>query len=231
MRAGTGPKQWPRAVATELGGRLGERLRRKLSIAADRTRLLALWEAPEVPERSPRVLGVDEFAFREGRTHGTVLVDIETSRAVDVLPDRTSETLASWLREHPGAEIICRDRATAYSRAAKEAAPEAIEVADRRHLLQNLSAAVGKTCHQHRSCLRKHVEQKAPPEPPTIGLPPVRLPRTPLVERTRDRYADVHRLLGQRWTISAIARHLGLDRKTVRRFKTTPLDELLVLRL
>lgn len=227
MRASTGLKQWLRAVATELGGRPGERLCRKLSIAAGRTRLLTLLEAPEVPERSPRVLGVDEFAFRKGRTYGTVLVDIETSRVVDVLPDRTSETFAAWLREHPGAEIICRDRATAYTRAVKEAAPKAIEVADRWHLLQNLSAAVEKTCHQHRSCLRKHVEQEVPPEPRAIGLPPVQLPRTPLVERTRDRYTDVHRLLDQKWTISAIARHLGLDRKTVRRFKTTPLDELL----
>ncbi|MFJ4094179.1 ISL3 family transposase [Kitasatospora sp. NPDC089913] len=228
VRSSIGLKQWLRAVASEVGGRAGERLCRKLSIAAGRTRLLGLLEAPEVPERAPRVLGVDEFAFRKGRTYGTVLVDVETGRVVDVLPDRTSETFAAWLREHPGAEIICRDRATAYTRAIKEAAPDAIEVADRWHLLQNLSAAVEKTCHQHRSCLRKHVEQEGPaPESPVIDLPVPELPRTPIVERTRDRYADVHRLLERKWTISAIARHLDLDRKTVRRFKTTPLDELL----
>ncbi|MFF9645285.1 ISL3 family transposase [Kitasatospora aureofaciens] len=228
VRSSVGLKHWLRAVAAELGGRAGERLCRKLSIAAGRTRLLGLLEAPEVPDRAPRVLGVDEFAFRKGRTFGTVLVDVETGRVVDVLPDRTSETFADWLREHPGAEIICRDRATAYTRAIREAAPDAIEVADRWHLLQNLSAAIEKTCHQHRSCLRKHLEQKEPaPEPPAIDLPVPELPRTPLVERTRARYADVHRLLDQKWTISAIARHLDLDRKTVRRFKTTPLDELL----
>ncbi|MFJ3913876.1 ISL3 family transposase [Streptomyces vinaceus] len=179
-------------------------------------------------EASPRILGVDEFAFCRGRTYGTVLVDVQTGRVVDVLPDRTSETFATWLREHPGAEIICRDRATAYTRAIKEAAPDAIEVAGRWHLLQNLSAAVEKTCHRRRSCLRKHVEQEEPPtEPPVIDLPVPELPRTPLVERTRARYVDVHRLLERKWTISAIARHLGLDRTTVRRFKTTPLDELL----
>ncbi|MFF4921223.1 ISL3 family transposase [Kitasatospora sp. NPDC001261] len=228
LRSSIGLKQWLRDVAVELGGRAGERLCHKLSIAAGRTRLLGLLEAPEVPERAPRVLGVDEFAFRKGRTYGTVLVGVEAGRVVDVLPDRTSETFAAWLREHPGAEIICRDRATAYTRAIKEAAPDAIEVADRWHLLQNLSAAVEKTCHQHRSCLRKHVEQEEPPpEPPTIDLPLLQLPRTPIIERTRGRYADVHRLLDQKWTISAIARHLRLDRKTVRRFKTTPLDELL----
>lgn len=86
-----------------------------------------------------------EFAFRKGCTYGTVLVDVEAGRAVDVLPDRTSETFASWLTEHPGAEIICRDRATAYTKAVREAAPHALEVADRWHLLQNLSAAVAKT--------------------------------------------------------------------------------------
>lgn len=85
-----------------------------------------------------------------GRTYGTILVDVEISRVVDVLPDRTSETFASWLRDHPGAEIICRDRASAYTRAVKEAVPHAIEVADRWHLWQNLSRAVEKTCHQHR---------------------------------------------------------------------------------
>ncbi|WP_254396457.1 ISL3 family transposase [Streptomyces sp. AC512_CC834] len=226
VRSSIGLKQWLRDVAVELGSRAGERLCRKLSIAAGRTRLLGLLEAPEVPERAPRVLGVDEFTF--GRTYGTVLVHVETDRVVDLLPDRTSETFAAWLREHPGAVIICRDRATAYTRAIKEATPEAIEVADRWHLLQNLSAAVEETCHQHRSCLRKHVEQEEPPpEPPVIDLPVPELPRTPLVERTRDRYADVHRLLERKWTISAIARHIGRDRKTVRRFKTTPLDELL----
>ncbi|MFI8086578.1 transposase [Kitasatospora sp. NPDC086009] len=171
LRSSTGLKDWLRAVAVELGGRAGERLCRKLSVAAGRTRLLGLLEAPDVPERAPRVLGVDEFAFRRGRTYGTLLVDVETGRAVDVLPDRTSETFAAWLREHPGAEIVCRDRATAYTRAIKEAAPDAIEVADRWHLLQNLSAAVEKTCHQHRSCLRKQVDQEVPPEPPAIDLP------------------------------------------------------------
>lgn len=184
-RSSVGLKQWLRAVASELGGRAGERLCHKLTIAAGRTHLLGLLDAPEVPDRAPRVLGVDEFAFRKGRRYGTVLVDVETGRVVDMLPDRTSETFTAWLLEHPGAEIICRDRATAYTRAIREAAPDAIEVADRWHLLQNLAAAVEKTCHQHRSCLRKHVEQEnPPPEPPVIDLPVPEPPRTPLTERT-----------------------------------------------
>ncbi|MFJ2582847.1 transposase [Kitasatospora aureofaciens] len=91
------------------------------------------------------MLGVDEFAFRRGRRNGTILVDVETRRVVDVLPDRISETFAAWLTEHPGTEIICRDRASAYPKAVNRAAPSALEVADRCHLPQNLPAAVEKT--------------------------------------------------------------------------------------
>lgn len=226
-RSSTGLTGWLRSIAIELGGRPAARLCRRLRLAAGRTRLLT---APAVPDRAPRVLGVDEFAFRKGCTYGTVLVDVEAGRVVDVLPDRTSETFAAWLTEHPGAEIICRDRATAYTKAVREAAPNALEVADRWHLLQNLSAAMEKTCHQHRNCLRKHAEEESVtkvPEPPPMLLPPAELPRTQIIERTRHRYEDIHRLLEKGWTISAIARRLNLDRKTVRRFRDTDLDELL----
>ncbi|MGW2564141.1 ISL3 family transposase [Streptomyces sp. NPDC001514] len=156
---------------------------------------------------------MDEFAFRKGCTYGTVLVDVEAGRVVDVLPDRTAETFADWLRAHPGVEIICRDRAAAYTRAIREAVPHAVEVADRWHLLQNLSAAVEKTCHQHRNCLRKHAEDETPtaPEPVLLELPPPALPRTQIIERTRHRHADVHRLVEAGWTISAIGRRLNLD--------------------
>ncbi|WP_308378003.1 ISL3 family transposase [Streptomyces sp. ISL-98] len=229
-RSSLGLKQWLHAVAVELGGRPGERLCRKMSLPVGRSRLLELLESPPVPERAPRVLGVDEFAFRKGRTYGTLLVDVEASRVVDVLPDRTSETFATWLRDHPGAEIICRDRATAYTRAVKEAAPHALEVADRWHLLQNLAASVEKTRHQHRACLRKRADEETgriPQAPSLMQLPLHELPRTPIIERTRRRYADVQELVAAGWTVSAIARRLNLDRKTVRRFRDTDLDQLL----
>lgn len=161
-----------------------------------------------------------------------MLVDVEAGCVVDVLPGRTAEPLAAWLAGHPRAEVICRDRATAYTRAVREAAPDALEVADRWHLLQILSAAVEKTCHQHRACLRKHAEEEVVtkvPEPVLLELPPPELPRTQIIERTRHRYEDIHRLVDKGWTISAIARRLDLDldRKTVRRFRDTALDELL----
>ncbi|OIV39515.1 hypothetical protein BIV57_00730 [Mangrovactinospora gilvigrisea] len=230
-RSSLGLKQWQHAVAVELGGRPGQRLCRRLRLTAGRTRLLGLLTEPAVPEQAPRVLGVDDFAFRRGKRYGTVLVDVESGRVVDVLPDREAATFAAWLTAHPGAEVICRDRATAYSKAIKEAAPDALEVADRWHLLQNLGVAVEKTCHQHRSCLRKHTEgEAAVPLAAAITvteLPPSAPPRTQIVERTRQRHADVRSLVDTGWTISAIARRLHLDRKTVRRFRDTDLDILL----
>ncbi len=122
-RSSTGLSDWLRSIAVELGGRPAVRLCRRLRLAAGRTRLLRLLTGPAVADRAPRVLGVDEFAFRKGCTYGTVLVDVGAGRIVDVLPDRTSETFAAWLTGHPGAESICRDRASACTRAVRVAAP------------------------------------------------------------------------------------------------------------
>jgi transposase len=178
-RAGPGVKTLWRSVALVAGGRPGMRLCNSLAVPTGRARLLGQLHAPEVPARSPRVLGVDDFAFRRSRTYGTILVDVETSAPVDLLSDRTSETLAAWLTAHPGAEIVCRDRDSGYSRAIKEAAPEATEVADRWHLLQNLSAAVEKTCHQHRVCLHKYALDDVDAPTPATALPTTLLPLTP----------------------------------------------------
>ncbi|MFF3137674.1 transposase family protein [Streptomyces mirabilis] len=97
-RAGPGVNVWWRAVALAVGGRPGARLCRVLAAPTGRARLFGQLHAPPVPSRSPRVLGVDDFAFRRSRTYGTIILDVEKSAVIDVLPDRTSETLAAWLR-------------------------------------------------------------------------------------------------------------------------------------
>ena len=127
-----------------------------LGIKISRQTLLRLVMKTPLTSRSvPKVLGVDDWAYRKRHTYGTILVDLETHQPVDLLSDRTASTLAEWLQTHPGVEIISRDRAKAYKEGASSGCPEAIQVADRFHLLQNLAQMLELVLNQHRTLLKK----------------------------------------------------------------------------
>lgn len=218
------------ALALALVGRAGSRMATVLAVAVSRVTLISLLMALPDPAatssaRSPRVLGVDDFAFRKGKTYGTILVDVDASSVIDLLPDRSSDTLIAWLTEHPGAEVICRDRDSSYSHAAATACPDAVQIADRWHLLQSLSRAVEQVCHQHRGCLKKHAERghDQPVQMPVLDA----LPPTLIVQRVLDRHAEINHMVTVGYPISEIARRLGLDRKTVRHYRDCDLDTLL----
>lgn len=130
-------------IALVLGGSAGSRLAEQLGIlASDSTLLRQLRrKAVATTAQAPRVLGIDDWAWRKGRRYGTILCDLERGKVVDLLPDRSVESTAQWLRAHPGTEIISRNRASLYAEAATKAAPHAAQVADRWHLLHNMSEA------------------------------------------------------------------------------------------
>ena len=175
---------WFTHVSFALGGEAGSRLLKDLGVVVSGDTLLNHIRSMRLPNReTPRVLSVDDFAFRRGSRYGTVLVNLERHTLVDVLPDRSADTFARWLSEHPGVEVVSRDRGGEYAEAAKRAAPHAVQVADRFHLLKNLRDVVSRVFRQHEEVL----ELVPPPMNHFQRLTNLRLDREASKERTREK--------------------------------------------
>lgn len=237
------------AVALALGGRAGARLTQRLAASVSRMTLLRMVRGlPDPDHPAPRVLGVDDFALRRGHHYGTLLIDMESRRPVDVLTDRTAQTLSEWLHAHPGAEIVCRDRAGAYAEGARDGAPNAIQVADRWHVWNNLADAVERTVARHKDCLAAalavQIEDDVDNGETQLSDSQLDLdanrPLSPSTEpgdrtdrwavRARERHKAVHALLAEGVGINAICRRLDLARGTVRRFARAQTAEELLTR-
>lgn len=142
------------AIAVALGGEAGARVAANLGyVVSPDTLLRLIRQAPEPAAATPTMLGVDDWAIHKGLTYGTILVDLERRRPVDLLPDRSSTSLAAWLRAHPGVQLIARDRAGVYAEGAQDGAPEAVQVADRWHLVDNLADVLEDFFRSKRVCL------------------------------------------------------------------------------
>ena len=114
------------------------------------TLLRRIKDAPAAPVPAPRYIGVDDWALRKGQRYGTIVIDLERGQVLDLLEGRDGEALKAWLKEHPGVEVITRDRATAYADGATRGAPSAVQVADRFHLVKNLGEALLQVVTAHR---------------------------------------------------------------------------------
>lgn len=218
-------------LAMALGGEAGARLAIELGIKTSGDSLLRQLRrnARSLSITSPRVLGIDDWAWRKGHRYGTILCDLERGAVVDLLPDRDSESVQNWLRAHPGAEVISRDRASSYAEAARKAAPKAVQVADRWHLLRNLSEAMLQVLQPKHGLLTQAAKACAEPT-----IDPVNCPssvkevdatdsrgakmRAATRGRRLTRYQAVMDLVRKGVSQSEISRTLGVDRRTIRRW-------------
>jgi transposase len=207
-----------RDIAVALAGRAAARLAACLGVPASRQVLLRLvMAAPEPAAGTPRVPGVDGFAFRRGQRYGTLLIDCETGAPLDLLEGRNAQPLADWLAAHPGVEVICRDRSGSYADGARTGAPQAVQVADRFHLWQNLAKAAGRCVAAHRSCLAGPGSQPAAGDQATPADASRPEPAGKYADRARRHHALVHELLAEGRGLREIARHLGWGLHTVQR--------------
>src|SRR5450755_608964 len=206
-------------------GELGTRLAARLAIQTSPTTILRrLMILPLDPVTSVVHLGIDDFALRRGRNFGTVLVDLQRHQVIDLLPDRKAETAKIWMQAHSEIKVVSRDRAEDYATAARQGAPQAIEAADRFHLVKNLAEAVEKALVPCRVELQKGLKAKEAAkveihEEPLLSL--VTVDGKPYSAHETERYdrnQQAMALRKQGMIVKEIATRVGLGRRTIQRW-------------
>jgi len=215
-------------IGMALGGEPGARLAQQLSMPTSGDTVLRLVRADPLPtDAAPRVLGIDDWSWRRGRTFGTILVDLELRRPVDLLADRAPDTVAAWLAAHPGTMIVARDRSEGYAEGVRRGAPTAIHVADRWHLLDNLGGALERFLLNKQAGLQAAAAtlaaaHAAADDSPAPARQPWQLRQDEEGERRHAKriaqYAAIRTLRHHGADVAAIARTVGVSRETVYRY-------------
>nr|MBN1229866.1 ISL3 family transposase [Anaerolineae bacterium] len=213
-----------RAITFEVNAEAGSRITRHLNMPLSADTLLRIIRLTLLePAPTPRILGVDDWAFKKGNRYGTLLVDLEGHSPVDLLPDRTAETLTAWLQARTGIEVISRDRSNEYIAAITAGAPQAVQVADRWHMLHNLSEALQRLLGKHAPVLRRVAGQiqgqgeSSSDDQETEDVSEVQM----IPSRRELRFSEVKRLAGEGYSQRAIARQLQMSRNTIQRYLNT----------
>jgi transposase len=223
-------------IGLALGGEAGARIAIHLGLGVSPDTLLnriRQTSRERQTEAKVKVLGVDDFAFRRSHRYGTILVDLERREPIDCLPDREASTLEQWLKAHPGIEIVSRDRSTSYAEGITKGAPDAIQVADRWHLLKNLSEALERLLTRRSQSLQQATEivnqQEGGGERIKVGIEGMSMLSSHSLqqitrnrEKRQARYQEVHELARRGGTILGIAKQLKMSRVTVRKYLSSP---------
>ncbi|MEO6888527.1 MAG: ISL3 family transposase, partial [Ktedonobacteraceae bacterium] len=211
------------ATCGELGTRLAERLAIQTSPTTILRRIMVL---PTGAVERVVELGIDDFAFRRGRKFGTILVDMQSHHMIDLLPDRKKETSAAWMRMHPEIKLVSRDRGGDYASAAASGAPQAIQCADRFHVLKNLGEALEAVLARHLAAHRTRLTEEVRARPLETTqprqLPKLSLKATELSQAKREerlaQYQHVVALRKQGFSQTTIAHQVGIGHATVSRW-------------
>ena len=223
------------SIGLALGGAAGAHLCDRLGHITCGSTLLNQLGKLKLPEfETPKTLGVDDFAFRKGHNYGTILVDLETHQPIALLSDRKAETLTAWLEAHPGVEVLSRDRSKIYKSAMTKGAPDAIQVADRFHLVKNLSETLEQAFGNYRSELKaaeqlQHQDIAAEASEETV----LAVTKPTATEKAQqqilknqqkkiEQQKTIKTLRAKGWTQVAIAQKVGVSLKTVERYSSVP---------
>ena len=209
-------------VAMLMGGNGGEKLCRLMKMpVCSSTLIRAIHHQPVKQNETPKILGIDDWAFKKRLNYGTVMVDMERRKIIDLLPDRETDSVRRWLEAHPGVQVVSRDRYSNFANGVKQASEDIVQVADRWHLLKNMGDAIQKTIDRNYIILKSAREKEIRRQQ---DLHAKEIESTAAVQEEikgilQRKFYKVKELLAQGLSISKISQEAGVQRVTIRRWK------------